>query len=302
MKLQKGLSIRMEQIRKAYKCGTCKFFDYNKQECTYKGNELIPDALTTFDDLGNRICEYHVLRTTGEKTSGFYMYTPKERQKVYFVSDLHFSHFNILKHHPSRRKQCGVTEDEMLNDIKGAVEKHDKWLIELWNNTVTKKDIVYILGDFCLGNREQTEKILNKLNGKKHLIVGNHDKSLKGLERYFESVSQIKEVKFTNNQFKFVNENETFCVELCHFPLLTWNRRNHGTVHIHGHSHGSIDGVNSSMGDLRVDVGLDAKISNYHFVEVEELYKYFINIIEQLGCKTFEEYNNKLIEQGGIKG
>ena len=227
----------------------------------------------------------------------------KERQKIWFTSDLHFGHASILYFCPKRREKMGITLEELQNDKIGAVEKMDKYLIDLWNSTVKKQDTVYFLGDFCLQNKEYTEKILNKLHGKKHLIVGNHDKSLKGLENYFESVSQIKEAKFTNNQFKFINPEETFCVEMCHFPLMTWNRRNNGSVHIHGHMHGSGDDINDMLMELRVDVGLDGKFADYQFIELEQLYNYFIELRNKLGCKNFTEYTTKLInERNAVKG
>ena len=160
---------------------------------------------------------------------------------------------------------------------------------------------MYILGDFCLGKRVKTEEILRQLKGRKHLITGNHDKSLKGLENYFESVSQIKEVKFTNNQFKFIDPEETFCVELCHFPMLTWNRRPHGTCHVHGHCHGGIDAWNKESKELRVDAGLDSDIFNHEFIEVEVLYNYFKSIRDASGCKKFEEYQEWLMANQGFR-
>ena len=109
------------------------------------------------------------------------------RLKVWLTSDLHYSHPSILYFHPKRREAAGITLEELQADKNLAIEKHDEWLIKLWNDTVKREDFVYILGDFCLGNRERTEKILSKLHGRKYLIQGNHDKSLKGLENYFES-------------------------------------------------------------------------------------------------------------------
>ena len=41
---------------------------------------------------------------------------------------------------------------------------------------IKKKDFVYILGAFCLGNKERTKYILSRLNGRKFLVIGNHDK------------------------------------------------------------------------------------------------------------------------------
>lgn len=225
----------------------------------------------------------------------------KERQKIWFTSDSHLSHPGILYFHPKRRDAVGITLEELQDSKAIAVAKHNEWFINLWNNTVKREDTIYFLGDFAFANRENTEKLLQKLKGKKHLIVGNHDKSLHGLDRYFESVSQIKEVKFTNNQFKFIDPNETFCVELCHYPLLTWNRRTHGTCMVHGHCHGATDVLNTTLKELRVDVGLDSSLANYQFVELEDLYRYFCNIRDNQGCKTFQEYNDWLMEQQKIR-
>mgnify|MGYP003320931702 CR=1 FL=1 len=142
------------------------------------------------------------------------------------------------------------------------------------------EDNIYILGDFCLGNRERTETILKQLKGKKFLIRGNHDKSCNGLERYFEWVGDIKEVKFTNNQYDFIDPNETFCIEMCHFPMFSWNRRPHGTCMTHGHCHGSTDKINKKLKELRIDIGLDANLANYEFISLEKLYNAYKDIVK----------------------
>lgn len=225
----------------------------------------------------------------------------KDRRKVWFISDTHFSHPSILYFHPWRRDACGITLEELQADKIAALEKHDRWLVDLWNSTVRKQDEVYMLGDFCLGNRVKTEEILRQLKGRKHLIQGNHDRSLHGLERYFESVSQIKEAKFTNNQFKFIDPEETFCVEMSHYPMLTWNRRPHGTCHVHGHCHGGIDSWNAESKELRLDVGLDSSFANGSLVEVEQLYNHFCGIRDAAGCKTFQEYQEWLMNNQGFR-
>ena len=225
----------------------------------------------------------------------------KDRQNIWFVSDTHFGHVSILYFHPLRREACGVTLEELQSDKNSAIAKHDQWLINKWNETVRKQDTVYFLGDFCLKNKEYTENILRQLKGKKFLIRGNHDKSLNGLENYFEWVGDIKEAKFTNNQFKFIDPNETFCVEMCHFPFLSWNRRPHGTCMVHGHSHGNANNVNELTGELRVDVGLDNQYWDYNFVELEQLYNYFRNIIKSHGFNTFQDYVNYLMETQGYR-
>lgn len=221
--------------------------------------------------------------------------------KTYFTSDLHFGHKGILYFHPPRRDAAGITYDELIADNKAAIAKHDEWLIDLWNKTVRREDFVYILGDFCLGNKEYTEKVLKQLKGKKFLIEGNHDKSLHGLERYFEWYGQIKEAKFSNNQYEFIDPNETFCVEMCHYPMLTWNRRPHGTCMVHGHTHGTIDSFNTMSRELRVDIGFDSDFAGHQLVPLEKLYRYFQDMKVTAGVSTFEEYNEWKMKTDGFR-
>ena len=240
--------------------------------------------------------------------------------KVWFVSDLHFSHVNILYFKPKRRETAGITLEELRGTMKEhpmapgvylteksglskeeLIEKHDKWLINRWNEQVQRGDVVYILGDFCLGNSIRTERILSQLHGKKFLIRGNHDKSCNGLERYFVGVYDIKEAKFDHGQFPFIKDGETFCVEMCHYPMVTWNRRPHGTVNLHGHVHGTLDQQNKDSKELRLDVGLDGAMANYHLISLEDIYSYFREIVDNAGCATFQDYAEKLMAEQGYR-
>lgn len=220
-------------------------------------------------------------------------------KKVWFISDLHFSHVSTLYYHPKRREILGLTIDDLQNDKNECIRKHDDWLINLWNTTINKHDVVYILGDFCLGNKETTEKILQKLHGVKHLIRGNHDRSCKTLYNYFEWVGDIKEVKFQHQEFPFIDEKEIFSIQLCHFPLYTWKERPKGMCMCHGHTHGEMDDINDNSLELRVDVGLDGNLSNMSFIDLERLYGHFQKLKEKLNVRTFKEYNEKLMLKQG---
>ena len=214
--------------------------------------------------------------------------------KIWFTSDLHHRHKNIIKFQKERCEAMGITED--MSDME-KLETHDKWLVEMWNKTVDKHDHIYILGDISFGSQEETKKFLEKLKGHKHLIIGNHDKLCQGLENYFESVSQIKEFPIKKHQYDFLEEN--IYLVLCHFPMVAWNRRLHGAFQLHGHLHGSGDEITKKSGELRVDVGLDAKLSNYELISLEMVYKHMKDIIKQNGFDNFEEYvENKALEDG----
>lgn len=212
-------------------------------------------------------------------------------EKVWFTSDTHWGHRNIVKFCPERQNEFGLD----LND-PDMLKKHDEALIRRWNMTVAKNDTVYILGDFSFAPVEETKKLLEKLHGKKHLILGNHDGSCKGLENYFESVSQIKEVWFKTHVYKFLDEH-MHCT-LCHFPLIAWNRRMHGSIQVHGHLHGSGDEMNKESKELRIDIGFDSSFANCGLVSLEQLYSYMKNDVAK--GKKFEEHIRTLVEETGF--
>ena len=69
-----------------------------------------------------------------------------------------------------------------------TVEEMDEALVDNWNSVVKPGDKVYHLGDVTFGDKANYIKnIHNRLHGKKHLIVGNHD-DVKFLAPYFEKV------------------------------------------------------------------------------------------------------------------
>lgn len=77
---------------------------------------------------------------------------------IWFSSDHHFGHFNVIRY-------CN-------RPYQGTAEMNED-LINKWNSTISKEDIVYYLGDFSLS--KSALPIVSQLNGIKHLIPGNHD-------------------------------------------------------------------------------------------------------------------------------
>lgn len=81
--------------------------------------------------------------------------------KRFLISDTHFGHENIIKY-----------ENRPFRDAEHMTDE----IIKRWNNKVSKTDVVYHLGDFSLGlSKIDTFDIIQKLNGKIVLILGNHD-------------------------------------------------------------------------------------------------------------------------------
>lgn len=153
--------------------------------------------------------------------------------ETFFTADTHFGHTNIINYcdRPFATKQ-----------------EHDEGLIQNWNSVVNKKDHVYHLGDFGFGEIAYLKKLCQRLNGKIHLILGNHDKSsvVKG-ELAFRFTT-IQDVHLYKRKF-FGEKVEIF---LSHYPHRSWPKAFHGSWHLFGHVHGNMEPYNRSF-----DVGVD---------------------------------------------
>ena len=146
---------------------------------------------------------------------------------TWFTSDLHFGHANIIKY--SNRPFASV--DEM-----------DRVLIANWNAKVGQYDVVRFLGDFCFSDLEKGQRYFDQLNGVKHLIVGNHDKTAVQIKGW-KSINHFEEIKVEGQS-----------ITLCHYAMRVWNKSHHGAWHLYGHSHGSLpDDPNSRSFDVGVD-------------------------------------------------
>ena len=88
--------------------------------------------------------------------------------KVFLIGDCHFGHKNIIRY-------C----NRPFKDVDDMTEK----LIKLWNNVVGNNDIVYVVGDFALCGKQKIIEIGQRLNGRKRLIMGNHDLGRTNYER-----------------------------------------------------------------------------------------------------------------------
>ena len=101
---------------------------------------------------------------------------------MFFTSDTHFNHTNIIQYCQRPFKST----DEM-----------NEAMIDNWNSIVGEDDTVFHLGDFCLGGAAEWNKILNRLNGRIYLILGNHDlKNIRqGFIERFEHVAMAMRIE-----------------------------------------------------------------------------------------------------------
>lgn len=138
---------------------------------------------------------------------------------IYFSSDLHLGH-----------------NREFVVDERGfeSVEDHDAAIVNNWNSTVDKSDEVYLLGDLMLGDVENGLRLLKTLNGKIHIVRGNHDTDEK-IKRYLEceNVQEVIDAKFLRYG--------SITFYLSHFPTLVSHEKlkkmKNAVVNLYGHTH-----------------------------------------------------------------
>lgn len=163
-------------------------------------------------------------------------------EHIFFTSDTHFHHTNILR---------------FCNRSFKTVQEMDEELIKRWNEKVGPDDIVYHLGDFAWGGSEVWNSIIPRLNGHIHLIVGNHDeKNLRqGYMHYFESVEYQQHI-YVEGKSIYLN----------HYPFLTFGgvyRGKESCWQLFGHVHTQKGSSGKDKGRLQYlfptqyDVGVD---------------------------------------------
>lgn len=166
----------------------------------------------------------------------------------YLTSDHHFNHEKIITY-------C----DRNFS----TVEEMNEHMIEMWNFIVKPGDVVYHLGDFIFGNKEECKRITSRLNGTKILIKGNHDGNNKfyldcGFKLVLPGTALVK-----YRGIRFV---------LSHMPIIGCKHFN-----IHGHIHNTPTELKNGYNHrINFNVGVDVnEYKPFSFDEVHERAKNF---------------------------
>lgn len=189
----------------------------------------------------------------------------KKKPKKHFTSDTHFGHKLMVNPMLEFEARPFATTEEM-----------DEGLIERWNNTVDPDDEVFHLGDVGLCSPARLKFILDRLNGKIHLIEGNHEHAAlhKSVRMRFESINQYQKIKIpVPTEKKDEKGNEIILQQeiiLFHYPITSWNKMHYGSYHLHGHCHNSFKPEKG----LILDVGIDNPLCNLAPISLEEVFAY----------------------------
>jgi len=196
---------------------------------------------------------------------------------TYVISDTHFFHENI-------KKYCNRPDN------------FEELIIERWNNIVKEDDVVIHLGDFALGRKDKTKTkreqyacILGKLNGRKFLTKGNHDR---------ESDEFYKSCGFEDVVGYYQLNIDGYNILLNHYPLDTHESMKDELKHhikflktldsdfvIHGHTHNRIVGekISENIGNLDniLHFNCCVEVTNYEPILLDEIYNNLLKIKEK---------------------
>lgn len=204
---------------------------------------------------------------------------------IYFTSDTHFDHEIMMSN------KVGLKHRVKFDNV----DKMNSKIIEIWNKTIKKDDVVYHLGDFSAGKLPQVREKFSKLNGTIRMIPGNHDWWIGELKKNLMMgknpvtsngkdvsilppiheliISNIDKVEYGFPKDHHHEDMFDLHLVLCHYPLQVWPRMKTTTLHLHGHMHGTLrkDPDNDCVSKYnRIDVGIDA--TNFKPVTLYEIY------------------------------
>lgn len=178
---------------------------------------------------------------------------------IWLSSDTHFSHARIIEYSGRPYKD---------------VHEMNKALIDNWNRCVQPNDTIYHLGDFAFCQYTQFIKILDRLNGEIHVILGNHDKVI---EKNRDALLKHGKIKSIQHYAEIKYDNHVIC--MFHYGMRTWHWNYRGSILCFGHSHNKLPPYGRSL-----DVGVDSTVitTEYRPVSVKEVVRW----AEQQEIKT----------------
>lgn len=172
-------------------------------------------------------------------------------QVDYIASDTHFSHARI---------------SELAGRPFATVDEMDAELIRRWNETVSPADIVLHLGDLALGSIDQSLPLTSRLNGRRFLIPGNHDRVSPATQskRAIERFTPLYEAAGWTILPEIVRGTRRgYSLLACHYPYRgdTQETERHsvhrpsdeGVPLIHGHTHARSHGADGHQFHVGVD-------------------------------------------------
>jgi calcineurin-like phosphoesterase family protein len=192
-------------------------------------------------------------------------------RKVFFTSDLHFSHKNICSATTTWKNSEDVTRKF------DSVEQMNDTIVNNINSVVGQNDILIFLGDWSFGGFDNIAILRNSIICTTiYFIAGNHDhfvvQNKDNVQDLFTEI--LDDITFLTIKDKIDNNTTIkYNFVLSHYPLASWPQMNDGWYHLHGHVHLKPE---YKLGQGRsLDVGIDG--NNYFPYELKDIHQLLCN-------------------------
>lgn len=211
----------------------------------------------------------------------------------YFTSDLHLFHKNNYGGIVNICKRPYHNVDEMTEDF---ICKN--------NEVITDSDDIWDLGDVAYRcSAKDVTCALKSMNGRRHIILGNHDKPLRQAYKSGLLSGLLKSGKIEIIGGESAIDDPTFAISkmltlegqkifMSHYAYRTWPGAFRGVIMLHGHSHGNLPELKKVK---CFDVGVD--VWDYHPVSFNVILKKCQKISEYKGESEFEDGKNQCINE-----
>lgn len=176
----------------------------------------------------------------------------KDYNNIYFSSDLHLNHENIIK----------------FGRNFSNVEEMNNTIIDNINNLCKTGDLLILLGDTLMGNKDYND-FCSKINCDLIILYGNHC-----------NINKFKEIKQSNLLYHGhylelqIDKQHIIC---SHYPMMHWNYQKDGSFMLHGHNHGYESYILKEIHKCKsMEVGIDCYYAEhkqwkpYSYEEIKE--------------------------------
>ena len=178
-----------------------------------------------------------------------------KNKNVWITSDIHAFHKNLC------RGTSSWTDKSECRDFN-TIEEMNETIFDNINAAVKPDDILIHLGDFAFGGRDNVISARKMINCSNLVgTFGNHCETIRKdleLQKLFTWIGDYIEFKY---------EYLSFC--LFHYPMLTWNGKNHGSASLFGHCHSTINRFDNGRS---MEIGLDSnKLRPYNMSDIVKI-------------------------------
>lgn len=183
------------------------------------------------------------------------MRTDQSQSKWFFTADEHYYHQSKNKPERGIINYCNRPFDSIDEMHHESIKRH--------NEIVPVDGVTVHAGDTSFGRSEQTTDIIRQLNGNHIFLKGCHDKWMK-----------------KGNARLWIRKVKGVFLVVGHYPHRTWFASYHGSINLHGHSHGKLPPANNQL-----DIGVDN--NNFYPFSVDVVFEKIDDINNNINTEQF---------------